>query len=177
MRPALFVLTGITLFAYWTFGRPTFEATESQSQWPTVIWFSATLALLALALVVFGRMAGGRWATRLALVAGVAMGVSSAANILEDGLDLDWAFAVFILGELVALVSLLALALVLAATRRGTARLLSIVPGGTALGLILFVYAGGPIMLVTWLVGAAAAVRLTTRSKTTVPAAAVDEPA
>jgi hypothetical protein len=157
MRSALFALTGIALFAYWALGRPTFEAAASRSEWPTVIWFSATLALLAVALPVFGRMAGGGWVVRLALVAGAAIGLSSVANIFEDGLDLDWVFAVFILGELVSLVSLLALTVVIAATRRGSGRLLALVPAGTALGLVLFVYAGGITMLATWLVAAAAA--------------------
>ena len=47
MRPALFAVTGVALFAYWALGKPTFNAAASQSDWPTVIWFSATLALLA----------------------------------------------------------------------------------------------------------------------------------
>ena len=159
MRPALFTLTGIAFFAYWALGRPTFDATESQTEWPTVIWFSATLALLAVALPVYGRMVGGRWVVRLAFVAGAAMGLSSVANIFEDGFRMDWVFAVFILGEAVALVSLLALTVVIAATRGGSGRLLALVPAGTAIGLLMFVYAGGIIMLVTWL-GAAAAARL-----------------
>lgn len=54
---------------------------------------------------------------------------------------------------------------------------LSVVPGGTALGVILFVYAGGIITFVAWLAGAAAALRLGIRSRTTVAATAVDEPA
>ncbi len=159
MRPALFALTGVALFAYWALGKPTFDAAASQSEWPTVIWFSATLALLAVALPVFGRMVGGRWVVRLALVAGAATGLSSVANVLEDGILLDWFFAVFIAGEAVSLVSLLALTVVIAATRRGSGRLLALVPAGTALGLLMFVYAGGIIMLATWL-GAAAAARL-----------------
>jgi hypothetical protein len=66
---------------------------------------------------------------------------------------------VFILGDFVSLVSLLALTVVIAATRRGSGRLLALVPAGTALGLVLFVYAGGIIMLATWLGTAAAARR------------------
>lgn len=162
MRPALFALTGVALFAYWALGKPTFEAAASQSEWPTVIWFSATLALLAVALTVFGRMVGGPRVVRLALIAGVAMGLSSVANIFEDGLHLDWVFAVFIMGEVVSLVSLLALTVVIGATRRGSGRLLALVPAGTALGLLLFVSAGGIIMLATWL-GAAAAARQASR--------------
>lgn len=178
MRSAFFALTGGVLFAYWALGKPSFAASPSQSEWPTVLWFSASLALLALALAMFGRLAGGGWAARLALVASGAVACSSLANILEDGLDLDWAFAVFILGELVALISLVALTVVLAATSRGTGRMLAVVPAGTALGLILFVYAGGLIMLVTWL---AAAARLGVRSDgsraATGASASLDEPA
>ncbi len=129
-----------------------------------MIWFSATLAVLAVALPVFGRMLGGRWVVRQALVAGGAMGLSSVANIFEDGLQLDWAFAVFIAGEVVSLVSLLSLTVVIGATRRGSGRLLALVPAGTAFGILLFVAAGGIIMLATWL-GAAAAARLGSRAR------------
>ncbi len=180
MRPALFALTGVALFLYWALGKPTFDAAASQSEWPTVIWFSATLALLAVALPVFGRMVGGRWVFRLAIVAGAATGLSSVANIFEDGLRLDWVFAVFIVGELVSLVSLLALAVVIAATRRGSRRLLALVPAGTALGLLMFVYAGGIIMLATWL-GAAAAAHVGSRAQASQIVIAnpggIDEPA
>lgn len=157
MRPALFALSGVASFAYWALARPTFEATASNTEWPTVLGFSATLAVLAVALPVFGQMLGGRSVVRLSLVAGAAVGLSSVANVLEDGLRLEWAFVVFIVGEVVLLVSLLALTLVIAATGRGVYRLLALVPAGTALGLLLFVSAGGVIMLATWLAAAAAA--------------------
>jgi hypothetical protein len=164
MRPGLFALTGIAFFAYWALARPSFEATAAQSEWPTVLWFSATLSGLAVALPVFGRMVGGRWVARLALLAGAGTGVSSLANIFEDGLHIEWVFAVFIVAEVVTLVSLLALTVVIAATRRGSGQLLALVPAGTALGLLLFVYAGGIIMLATWL-GAAAAAGLGSRAR------------
>lgn len=108
---------------------PTFEASASQSEWPTVLGFSATLAVLAVALPVFGRMAGGRWVARLALAAGAAVGTSSVANVIEDGLHMEWAFAIFVLGEAALLVSLMVLTVLIAATRRGADRLLALVPG------------------------------------------------
>ncbi len=159
VRPALFAVTGIASFAYWALAHPTFEASASQSEWPTVLGFSATLAVLAVALPAFGRMAGGRWVARLALAAGAAVGTSSVANVIEDGLHMEWAFAIFVLGEAALLVSLMVLTVLIAATRRGADRLLALVPAGTAIGLLLFVVAGGVIMLATWL-GAAAAARV-----------------
>ena len=118
MRPGLFALTGIAFFAYWALAHPSFEATASQSEWPMALWFSATLAVLAVALPVFGRMVGGRWVVRLALLAGAGHGLY---------------------------------------------RLLAFVPAVTALGLLLFVIAGGVVMLATWLAAAAAAARLNPR--------------
>lgn len=167
MRPVLFALTGAAVFAYWALGRPTFQASAAQSDWPTVLWFSASLGLLALSLAVFGRLGGRRWAARLSLVASVAFASASVANIFEDGLHLEWVFAAFVLGELVALISLMALTVVLAVTGRGIGRLLAVVPGGTALGLILFVVAGGIIMLATWVAAAAAAAQLDVSSERT----------
>jgi hypothetical protein len=174
VRPALFALTGIAFFAYWALAHPTFEASASQSEWPTVLGFSATLALLGVAIPVFGRMAGGRWVARLALAAGAAVGTSSVANVLEDGLHQEWAFAIFVLGEAALLVSLLALTVLIAARRRGVDRLLALVPAGTVIGILLFVVAGGVIMLATWL-GAAAAARMGSGDLASRPA--VDHPA
>ena len=163
MRPGLFALTGIAFFAYWALAHPSFEATASQSEWPMALWFSATLAVLAVALPVFGRMVGGRWVVRLALLAGAGSGLSSVANLFEDALDIGWVFAVFIPGEALSLVALLALTAAVAGAGHGLYRLLAFVPAVTALGLLLFVIAGGVVMLATWLAAAAAAARLNPR--------------
>ena len=168
-RSLLFALTGVLLFLYWVVARPSFEMTASMTEWPHVLWFSATLLSLAVALPVFGRMVGGRSAVRLASIAGAGVGLSSIANIFEDGFGIDAFFFAFILGTLILEVALLALTIVITGTMRGRYRLLAVIPAGTVVGIVLFVVAGGPVMLVTWLGAAAVAVLMSGR--TPIPAA------
>jgi hypothetical protein len=156
-RSLLFALTGVVFFVFWVVARPSFEMTASMTEWPHVLWFSATLLSLAVALPVFGRMVGGRWVVRLAFIAGASLGLSSAANIFEDGFQIEAFFFAFILGTLILDVALLALTIVIARTFSGRYRLLAVIPAATAAGIFLFVVAGGPILLVTWLAAAAVA--------------------
>lgn len=162
-RAFLFAITGVALFAYWSIARPSFEMTASMKEWPTVLWFSATLLLLALALPAFGRMVGGQQVVRTASIGGFGVGLSSAANILEDGFRIEGFFFAFILGTWIMHVSLLALTIAIARTFHGRSRLLAVVPAGTVAGILLFVVAGGPVMLATWLGAAAAAVLISGR--------------
>lgn len=90
--------TGIGLFVYWVVVRPTAEASATQFQWPYVLWFSGTILTLAFAVPAFGRMIGGKWVVRLALVAGATAAWNSAVNIVEDGFGQDWAFVLFAIG-------------------------------------------------------------------------------
>lgn len=133
-------------------------------EWPTVLWFSATLLLLAVALPVFGRMVGGQQVVRMASIAGLGVGLSSVANIFEDGFRIDGFFFVFILGTLTMYISLLALTIVIVRRFGGRDRLLAIIPAGTMAGVLLFVIAGGPILLITWLGAATAAALMSGRS-------------
>ena len=59
--------------------------------------------------------------------------------------------------------------IVIARTALGRYRLLAGIPAGTVAGILLFVVAGGPVMLVTWLGAAAVAVLMSGR--TPIPAA------
>ena len=163
-RSVLFAVTGILLFMFWVVARPSFEMTASMTEWPNVLWFSATLLCLAVAVVVFGRMVGGRTVVRLASIAGAGIGLSSIANIFEDGFGIDAFFFAFVLGTLILDVALVALAIVIARASRGRDRLLAIIPAGTVSGVFLFVPAGGPLMLMTWLGAAAVAVRMSGRT-------------
>lgn len=155
LRALLFALTGVALFVFWAGTHPSFEMTASMKEWPQVLWFSATLFVLAIALPVFGRMVGGRSTVRLASIGGAGIGLSSVANIFEDGFGIDAAFFGFVAGTLILNVSMIVLVIVIARTMPGRSGLLALVPLGTVTGILLFVVAGGPIMLVTWL-GAAA---------------------
>jgi hypothetical protein len=163
-RSLLFAVTGILLFLFWAVARPSFEATASMTEWPNVLWFSATLLSLAVALPVFGRMVGGRSVVRLASIAGAGIGLSSISNIFEDGFGIDAFFFAFSLGTVILEVALLALTVVIARAFRGRDRLLAIIPAGTVAGILLFVVAGGPLMLITWLGAATVAVRMSGRT-------------
>jgi hypothetical protein len=158
-RVGVHLLTGISLFVYWVVVRPTAEASPTQSQWPYVLWFSATILTLAFALPAFGRMIGGKWVVRLALAAGAAAAWNSAVNIVEDGFGQDWAFVLFALGSAGILLSNIALSAVLAVKGPARRRALSLIPLGTAAGILAFVSIGGPLLLVTWLAAAAIAAR------------------
>lgn len=162
-RPLLFAFTGLAFFVFWSLAHPSFEMTASMTEWPQVLWFSATLLSLAVALPVFGRMMGSRWSVRLASLAGAGIGLSGIANIFEDGFGIDAFFFAFILGNLILQVSLLVLVIVIARTFRGRHKALALIPAGTITGIVLFVAAGGPVMLVTWLGAAAAAVLMSGR--------------
>ncbi len=168
-RSLLFATTGVALFAYWSIARPTFEITASMKEWPTVLWFSATLLSLAVTLPVFGRMVGGPQVVRWATIAGAGVGLSSVANVIEDGFRIEGAFFLFIMGTWTLNIALIALTIVLARTFGGRDRLLAFIPAGTVAGILLFVVAGGPIMLITWLGAAAAALMMPSR-QTPVPA-------
>jgi hypothetical protein len=104
-------------------------------------------------------MIGGTRVARLALVAGAAAAWNGAGNSGEDGFGQDWAFALFAIGTAGILLSNMALAAVLAVGGRASRRALSLIPLGTAAGILAFVTAGGPLMLVTWLAAAAIAAR------------------
>jgi hypothetical protein len=163
LRALLFALTGVAFFVFWALTHPSFEMTASMTEWPQVLWFSATFFVLAIALPVFGRMVGGRSIVRLASVAGAGIGLSGVANIFEDGFGIDVAFFGFIAGTMILNVSLIILAVVIARTMPGRSGLWAIVPLGTVTGILLFVVAGGPVMLATWLGAAAAAVSVARR--------------
>ena len=160
MRSVLFAVTGIASFAYWTVGRPSLEMMR---EWPHVLWFSATLLSLAVAIPTFGRMTRGRVTSRLATIAGAGAGVSSIANLAEDGFGFDPAFFVFVLGSLVLAAALVAMSVMLAREASGWFLLLALVPAGTFVSLALFETLGGPVLLVTWLAAAATATVLPSR--------------
>jgi hypothetical protein len=169
-RSLLFALTGVAFFVFWVGARPSGEMTASMQEWPNVLWFSATLMTLAVALTVFGRMVGGRYVARLALVGGAGVALSSVANVFEDGFRIDAAFFVFILGTLILDLALLALTIQVARTAPDRIRRLALIPAGTLAGILLFVGPGGPVMLLTWLGAAAAAVKMR-RDRAPMPAA------
>jgi hypothetical protein len=71
-----------------------------------------------------------------------------------------WVFFVFVLGSAIMLLGLLALTVVIVFTGRGSQRLLAFVPAGTLAAIVLYVPAGGPLMLASWVIAATLALAL-----------------
>jgi hypothetical protein len=154
-RSVVFAAVGVAFFVHWLVTDPASDSRESQTKWPYVLWFSAIILALGFVLVLFGRMVGGRWVLRLTLLAGAAAVLGSAANIVEDGLSMGWAFWGFVLSLALLDLTLLALTIVILRRCDGAQRWLAVVPASTLLA-ILYPAIGGVVMLVTWLAAAAA---------------------
>jgi hypothetical protein len=71
---------------------------------------------------------------------------------------------VFVACSAITILGLLGLTIAIALPDRGTRRLLALIPTATLAAIILYVIAGGPLMLATWLAAAAAALALPNRS-------------
>lgn len=154
-RAALFALFGVGFCADWVVTNPTYEASPTQGDWPYVLAFSGIILTLAFTVPLFAQLVGGRVAFRASLLVAGSATLSSAANVLEDGLKMEWAFYAFVLGSAIILVGLLALTIAMVA--RGGQRHYALVPAGTMAALLFYVPVGGPVMLATWLVAAALA--------------------
>ena len=127
--------------------------------------FSGFLLLLALACAAFAGTVGGRWVLRSAAVASVGFASSAVANVFEDGFGMDRAFFWFVASTAVGLIGLLSTTAAVALTQHGYGRLLALVPAGTFAGCVLFVEAGGAIMLLTWTGAALASFRAQPRPR------------
>jgi hypothetical protein len=137
-----------------------------------VFAFSALILLLAFAVPQFAQLAGGQFEFRASLAVAAGAALSSVANVLEDGLKVEWAFFAFILG--VAIIDLGLLVLTIAIARRGAQRHFALVPAGTIAGIVVYVPAGGPLMLATWLTAAGLALAaMRSSAPAAIPPAAV----
>jgi hypothetical protein len=94
----------------------------------------------------------------LSFIAAGGAALASVSNVVEDGLGREWAFFVTAFGAGLLLIGLTGLAAALYFGRRGYFRLLALIPMGTIGAVLLYVVAGGPLMLVTWSVAALLAV-------------------
>lgn len=162
-RAVWFALLGAAFQLHWVLTDPSLQVSANQDHWVNVIAFSTVIAGLAVALLVFARLVDSRVVMRVSVVAAAGAGLGSAANIVEDGLHQDWAFFVFILGSAILDLGLLTLTVVFVVVGRGRQRLLAFIPAGTLAGIILYVVAGGPILLATWLAAGAIALATSTR--------------
>ncbi len=157
MRAALFSLTSLAFFAYWLVAKPAFDARPEADEWPYMLAFSAIILALALALPHFADLAGGQIALQGAYVGAAGALLSSAAYVFEESFEIEAASLAFLLGTLISVAGLAAMSISLAG--RVGRRRFALVPAGTMAGLVLFGPAGGPVMLVTWLVAAVLALR------------------
>ena len=152
------MLVGVSFLVYWMLVDPGYGDNSSQAEWGVVLAFSAVLFLLAVVLPILARLHGARLTVRVALVAAFGAALSSVANIVEDGFRVEWFFYVFVLGTGIMLLGLLAMTVIFLGVGGRVGRKLALVSTGTLAGIILFVPAGGPILLVSWLAAAALAI-------------------
>ena len=149
----LFTAVGIgflVLFVHQLTG-PNFQHPVTLSDWSATLGFSAALFALAAALARFGRMFGDLRIRRVSFVPSFAAALGGTSNVLEDGLQLEWAFWAFVISSGLMVLGLAALAIVIAGVARGGDRLLAAVPAATLVGQLVFPVGGGLLVAAAWL--------------------------
>jgi hypothetical protein len=157
-RAVLFALVGALFVAAYERSDPGSDGSAAPVDWTLVLLFSAALAMLAGALVVFARMALGQSGTRASYIAAGGSALSSVANVVEDGFLVDAAFFAFIAGAAILNVGLLALAGVVAWRGRGPRRAYAVVPVLTLAAITFYMFGGGYLMSAAWLIAAGLAI-------------------
>lgn len=159
LRAALFTVTGVLWCASSLLVLLTdadYQHPESAVDWFTVLSFSAALFAVAFALPMLAQLIGGQVVFRVSLVPAMGAILAGLSNLLEDALQLSWAFWLFILGTAVIVVGLVAFTVAIAVAGRGRLRLLAAIPAATLINaLYLHEAGGGVLMLAAWLAAAA----------------------
>ena len=156
LRAALFTVVGVGFGVLWLqMLNPGFQIPGSPADWFRVLAFSALLIALAFALPTFARLIGGRVVFRVSLVPAMGAALGGVSNILEDGLHLEWAFWLFVLGGAIIIVGLSAFTVVVAFIGRGRRRFLAAVPAAAMVGWLLAPVGGGIFLSAAWLAAAA----------------------
>lgn len=145
-----------------SFLEPNFTDPESASDWWAVVTISLALALLPAALALLVVLSQGVGRISLVLLAVAALGAVAAAiaNVIEDGLGVAGAGNVYYASIVLMMLTLLALAGVLAA---GHPRWPGLVVLGSVIGMVLLEKGGGLMILLAW---GAAAITLRPRTGT-----------
>jgi hypothetical protein len=158
-RAALFTCVGVVwcVRAFQSFADPQFQDPVSAADWFAVFSLSAALFALALALPLLAQLIGGRAVFRMSLVPAVGATLSGLGNLLEDALQIGFAGWLYLAGNTLTMVGLIALTVVGAVVGRGRRRLLAAVPATTLIGWFLFESGGGLLILAAWLAAAAIA--------------------
>jgi len=161
-RAPLFVITGVLWCArsLASFTDPAFTDPETAWDWFAVVSFSAALAALALALLALAQLVGGWIPMGVAAVAATGAGIGAVGNLIEDGLQMDWAGDwLYLPSTALLMLGLLALTAAVGVCCRGATRLLAGVPAATLVGIVLLEEGGGVLVLAAWLSAAASALR------------------
>lgn len=149
----LFAAVGLAFLGLFLHGLtgPDFRHPATVSDWFATLGFSLALFAIAAALPMFGRMFDELRIRRVSLVPSIGAAVGGASNVLEDGLQLDWAFWFFVSSAGLVVVGLAALSIAIALLGRGSDRLLAAVPAATLIGQLVFPVGGGLLMAAAWL--------------------------
>jgi hypothetical protein len=166
LRSAYFAFFGVFFLIWWIVTDPGGHSAESEQEWVHVLWFSATLLLLGVAIALYARMiGGGRTALWAMMLGAAAAGLASVANLVEDGLEVDVFVIPFTVGAAGISIALIVATVAIVKGEVGARKLLALVPLGTVAAARGEPVLGGPAMLATWL-GAAAIVPLLRPSNT-----------
>lgn len=169
---ALFTVTGVLWCASSVLlsTDPNYQHPAAAADWFTVLSFSAALFALAFALPMLAQLIGRRGVFRVSLVPAAGAALAGLSNLLEDALQLGWAFWPFVVGTAAVVVGLVAFTVVIVVAGRGRLRLLAAVPAAQLLGVpLLREPAIGVLLLAVWLTAATLILGLPTR--TAAPAA------
>jgi hypothetical protein len=162
LRAVLFVATGVLFGAssLVMLAHPDFQHPVTLLDWFATLSLSSALLALAAALLGLARLVGGRRLYFAAALAATAAAVAGVANLFEDGLQQEWAFAPFISGTLMVEVGLSAMAVLMVLGSVTRVRLLALVPLMTAVDILALHSSGfGVAVGAAWAMAAAAAVR------------------
>ena len=159
LRAALFTFVAVVWCArsLQTFMDPEYQHPESASDWFAVLSLSVALFALAFALPMFARLVSGPAVFRVSLVSAAGAALAGLSNLLEDALQMGFAFWFFIVGTVMVMVGLITFIVVVAVAGQGRRRLLAAVPAATLIGVLLFESGGGVLILAAWLVAASIA--------------------
>jgi hypothetical protein len=145
IRATLLVVTGLLLGACSAVQQlfaPNFQDPSTPVDWFTSLSLSVAFFGAAICIPWLAHAIGGRHVLGAALVAALGLILAGVANILEDPLDMEWAFFAFIGGLLVIYAGLLGLVVLLSSQADRRARALQLL--ATALVLdILFLHQFG----------------------------------
>ncbi len=166
LRAVVFTATGLLFGAssLVMLGDPNFQHPATALDWFATLSLSAALLALAVALPMLARLVGGRRLYLVSVFGAFGAAVAGIANLVEDGLQLDWAFLPFIAGALIVQVGLVGMTVLMFLRSDNRTRLLALVPLITAVDILaLHAHGGGVVVAMAWIGAAFVALRAPTQ--------------